>query len=38
MMVLIGHRNVVPVCPEIKWGKQNTNPMCVGKTSELSVF
>lgn len=28
-MVLIGHRNVAPVCPEIKYGLQNTNPVCV---------
>ena len=38
MMVLIGHRNTAPMCPEIKYGLQKANPMCVlEKILELSV-
>lgn len=37
-MVLIGHGNAEPLCPKIKCGRQNTNPMRVlEKISELSV-
>lgn len=38
MMLLIGRRKVAPMPPEIKYGLQNTNPMCVlEKILELSV-